>query len=71
MKYAVEMGLGVMIYLPSSIKFGSGIQKSVGEGTKTHRQQGDLISLLLFAENKESRLKRELMKSPCCLCVPL
>jgi hypothetical protein len=26
-------------------------------GIHRHRQQGDLISLLLFIENKESRLK--------------
>jgi hypothetical protein len=41
MKYAVEMGLGAMTYIPSSIKIGSGI----------------LISLLLFLKNKDSRLK--------------
>jgi hypothetical protein len=29
MKYAVEMGLGAMIYLPSFIKIGSGIQKLI------------------------------------------
>jgi hypothetical protein len=27
MKYAVEMGTGVMIYIPSFMKIGSGIQK--------------------------------------------
>jgi hypothetical protein len=27
MKYAVEMGSGAMIYIPSFIKIGSGIQK--------------------------------------------
>jgi hypothetical protein len=27
MKYAVEMGLGAMIYVPSFINIGSGIQK--------------------------------------------
>jgi hypothetical protein len=40
MKYAVEMGSGAMIYilyLPSFIKIGSGIQKLMGEGvTQTH-----------------------------------
>jgi hypothetical protein len=30
MKYAVEMGLGSMIYIPSLIKIGSGIQKLMG-----------------------------------------
>jgi hypothetical protein len=29
MKYAVEMGLGAMIYISSFIKFGSGIQKLI------------------------------------------
>jgi hypothetical protein len=29
MKYAVEIGSGAMIYIPSFIKFGSGIQKLV------------------------------------------
>jgi hypothetical protein len=31
MKYAFEMGSGVMIYIPSFIKIGSGIQKLKGE----------------------------------------
>jgi hypothetical protein len=29
MKYSVEMGSGAMIYIPSFIKIGSGIQKSI------------------------------------------
>jgi hypothetical protein len=29
MKYAVEMGSGTMIYIPSFIKIGSGIQKLI------------------------------------------
>jgi hypothetical protein len=29
-KYAVEMGSGAMIYIPSVIKIGSGIQKLIG-----------------------------------------
>jgi hypothetical protein len=32
MTYAVEMGSGVMTYIQSSIKIGSGIQKFMGEG---------------------------------------
>jgi hypothetical protein len=32
MKYAVEMGSGAMIYIPSFIKTGSGIQKLMGRG---------------------------------------
>jgi hypothetical protein len=45
MKYAIEMGSGAKIYIPSFMKFGSGIQKLIGN-TQMHRQHGDLISLL-------------------------
>jgi hypothetical protein len=40
MKYAFEMGSGAMIYIPSFIKIGSGIQKLMGRGytdTQGHR----------------------------------
>jgi hypothetical protein len=37
MKYAVEMGSGAMIYIPSFIKIGSGIQKLIRGDTQTHR----------------------------------
>jgi hypothetical protein len=30
MKYAIEMGSGAVIYIPSFIKTGSGIQKLIG-----------------------------------------
>jgi hypothetical protein len=50
------MGSGAMIYVPSLIKIGSGIQKLMGGGihrhthkqTHTHGEQRDLISLLHF-----------------------
>jgi hypothetical protein len=43
------MGSGAVIYIPSFIKIGSGIQKLIGGLQKhTHRQQRDLISLLYF-----------------------
>jgi hypothetical protein len=49
MKYAVEMGSGVMIYTQSFIKTGSGIQNSMGEGDiQTHGEHGDHISLFSF-----------------------
>jgi hypothetical protein len=32
MMYAVEMGSGAMIYIPSFIKIGSAIRKLMGEG---------------------------------------
>jgi hypothetical protein len=54
LKYAVEIDSGAMIYVPSFIKISSGIQKFTGRG---HRQHGDLISLLLFFQNKESRIE--------------
>jgi hypothetical protein len=60
MKYAIEMGSGAMIYIPSFIKTGSGIQKLIrGWGGA---QDGDRISLLLFCQNKESRLRNEAYK---------
>jgi hypothetical protein len=48
MKYAVEMGLGAMIYMPNFINTASGIQNS--------QAAGDSISLLFF-QTKESILK--------------
>jgi hypothetical protein len=33
MKYAIEMDLDAMIYIPSFIKIGSGIQKLIGGHT--------------------------------------
>jgi hypothetical protein len=48
MNYAFEMGSGATIYIPSFIKIGSGIKKLIKGDTQTHRQHGDLISLLLF-----------------------
>jgi hypothetical protein len=56
MKHAVEMGSDTMIYIPSFIKIGSGIQNLIG-GMDIHRQHGDHISLFLFFQNKESRLR--------------
>jgi hypothetical protein len=48
------MNSGAVIYIPSFMKIGSGIQKLIGG---THRQHGDLISLLSFFKNEE-RLKK-------------
>jgi hypothetical protein len=45
------MGSGAVIYVPSFIKIGSGIQKLMRGGI--HRQQRDLISLLCFFEVKK------------------
>jgi hypothetical protein len=49
MKYAVEMGSGAMIYVPSFIKTGPDTEKLLGGWG--HRGDGDPISLL-----QESRL---------------
>jgi hypothetical protein len=54
MKYTVEMGSDAIIYIPSFIKTGSGIQKLI---VGIHRQHGDLISLFFF-QNTGSRLKK-------------
>jgi hypothetical protein len=35
MKYAVEMGSSAMVYIPSFIKTGSGIQKLIRGDTQT------------------------------------
>jgi hypothetical protein len=37
MKYAVDMGPGAMIYVPSFIKIGSAIQKLIGGDSQTHK----------------------------------
>jgi hypothetical protein len=59
MQYAIEMGSGVMIYIPSLIKIGSGIQKLTGWDIQTHRQQGDNISVHVFFQNEGRRLMRK------------
>jgi hypothetical protein len=48
MKYSVDMGSSAMIYIPSLIKIGSGIQKLIGGFPDT--QHGDRISLLSFSK---------------------
>jgi hypothetical protein len=45
MNYAVEMSSDTMMYIPSFIKIGSGIEKLFwGIHMQAHRQQGDLIT---------------------------
>jgi hypothetical protein len=46
------MDSGAMIYIASFIKIASGIQKLIGEDT----EYCNLIGLLLFFRNKESRI---------------
>jgi hypothetical protein len=52
---AVEMGSGAVIYVPSFIQIGSGVQKLIRGDTRTHThgQQLDLISLLYFFQNRK------------------
>jgi hypothetical protein len=59
MKYAIEMSLDGMIYIPSFMKTGSDIQKLLWSiHIQKHRQRSDVISLLIFFQNKERRLKK-------------
>jgi hypothetical protein len=52
MKHAGGMRSGAMMYVPSFIEIGSGIQKLIRRDPQTHRQYGDRISLLLFLSNQ-------------------
>jgi hypothetical protein len=56
MKYAVEIGSGATICVPSFRKTGSNNRKLIGGGI--YRQHGDRLNLLPFFPNKESKLKR-------------
>jgi hypothetical protein len=58
MKYAVEMGSGAMIYIPSLIKIGSGIQKFIGEDKQTQIAWRYHKPTSIFFQTKESELKR-------------
>jgi hypothetical protein len=49
------MGSGAMIYVPSFIKIGSGVQKLIGGDTNTQTAWRSHKPTLIF--NKESRLK--------------
>jgi hypothetical protein len=42
MTYAVEIGSGAMIYMPSFIKTGSGIQKLMGGGGHRHTESMEI-----------------------------
>jgi hypothetical protein len=58
MKYVVEMVSGAMIYsyIPSFIKFVSGIQRFIG-GIHRHTDTTVISSAYFIFQNKESRLK--------------
>jgi hypothetical protein len=68
MNLAIEMGSDVLIYMPSFIKIVPVTEKLIADdrltdtqthrNAHTHRQQYDLISILLFYKNYESRLTK-------------
>jgi hypothetical protein len=62
MKYAAGLGSGAMMCVPSFIKIVSGIQKLIWGDSQEHRQHEDLISLLSFFQNKESRPESVLIR---------
>jgi hypothetical protein len=70
----VEMGSGAVIYVPSFMKIGSGVQKLIG-GTYghilTHRQKRDLISLLYFFKIKKYAKNGTLIYSTYYVLMPL
>jgi hypothetical protein len=53
MKYAVEMGSGAIIYIPSFIKIGSAVQNLKPGDTQIHREHGNRISRLLFFNTRK------------------
>jgi hypothetical protein len=46
MKYAVNMGLGALIYVPSFITFGGDVQNVIWGDKQTHNQEEDHTSIL-------------------------
>jgi hypothetical protein len=59
MKHAIEMSLGNNIYMPTFMKIVWGIQKLIGEIHRNTGSNGNLISLFLFFQNKETRCRRK------------
>jgi hypothetical protein len=43
MNYAVEMGLGAMMYIPSFINVGSGVRKFIESDTQTDRHRDWMV----------------------------
>jgi hypothetical protein len=42
MNYAVEIGSGTMIHIPTVMKIGSGIQKLIGKDIQTHTDRMEI-----------------------------
>jgi hypothetical protein len=60
MKYPVEMDSGVMIYIPSFIKSGSGIQNLMGGGIYRHTDSMEIARVYFyFFKIKRSKLKEQ------------
>jgi hypothetical protein len=55
MKHVVEMGDGAMIHIPNFINIGLSSHRLL-KGMQTQKKQGELISVFLFFQNKESKL---------------
>jgi hypothetical protein len=55
MKYAVEMGSGAMIYIPSLINTGSGVQ-----GGGIHRQTGRRLHKLILGKWAKNEVHRNI-----------
>jgi hypothetical protein len=53
MKYAVEMGSGAVIYIPSLIQIGSGIQKLMGRFTDTQKAWRSRKSIYIFSQQEK------------------
>jgi hypothetical protein len=67
------MGSGVMIYTPSFMKIGSGIQKVMGRMHRHTDSKLNLLSLLLFLACFPyfEEIKGRIMRLPCYLYIPL
>jgi hypothetical protein len=64
MKYVVEVSSCAMIYIPSYVQIGSGIQMLM---EWIHRQQGDPISLLLLKKKGKGTERKASAYSRTCM----
>jgi hypothetical protein len=67
MKYAIKIASGGMIFIPSYVNIAVHAFKFFREGIQMqrhrHKEQGNLIKLVLFSENRESVLKKMIASS--------
>jgi hypothetical protein len=64
MKCAVQVYPAVMIYIPSFINTSTCVQKLIGGFVQTHKEDGDIINLLLSFTNWGKYAKIEVMQCP-------